>query len=59
MSGYDAQMKAIRRERETEAKVRSMEAHEIVELIHRLEDEIKGLEAGLAEISPATQGADQ
>ncbi len=43
---YGQLMAQVKREHATEMKVRSMDAHEIVEWIHRLEDEIEALEAG-------------
>jgi len=41
---YSELLKEIMRERETEEKVRALDACDIVQWIHRLEDEIKQLE---------------
>ena len=38
-------MAQVKREGSTETKVRAMDAHDVVEWIHRLEDEIEALEA--------------
>ena len=43
---YGKLMAKVKRESATEMKVRAMDAHEIVEWIHRLEDEIEKLEEG-------------
>lgn len=47
-------MEVVARERETEEKVRSMDAHEIVEWIHDLEDMIEEYEElyGILEEEP-------
>ena len=42
--GYGQLMAQVKREHATETKVRAMDAHEIVEWVHRLEDEIEALE---------------
>lgn len=44
MSDYESLMSQVRRERETEQKIRNMDTGEIVELIHALEDQIAALE---------------
>ena len=38
MTDYSERMRAIKRESETEKRVRAMDAHEIVDEIHKLED---------------------
>ena len=43
MSNYAAHMEKIKRERMTEAEVRSMDADDVVRWIHRLEDDISEL----------------
>jgi hypothetical protein len=40
----------VKRERETEKSIRAMDTHEIVALVHRLEDRIEGLRSALAKI---------
>ena len=47
MTDHEDIYTVIRRERETETKIRSMDVSDIVELIHRLEDEIDELESML------------
>lgn len=42
-SSYESHMNQIRRERETEQKVRALDAGDIVAWIHELEDEIEEL----------------
>ena len=44
MSDYQSLMATIQRERITEEKVRAMDAAEIVEWVHKLEDQIEELE---------------
>ena len=44
MSNANAHMEQVKRERRTEEKVRALDAADIVEWIHRLEDEITDLE---------------
>jgi hypothetical protein len=39
VSDHEEKMRAIRRERETETKIRSLDPHEIVALVHTLEDD--------------------
>ena len=48
MSDHEDTYAVIRRERETETKIRAMDAADIVELVHGFEDEIDELEAKLA-----------
>lgn len=47
MSNYEAHRAAVRRERETEQRIRQMDAPDIVEEIHGLEDALRELEAEL------------
>ena len=43
---YEDRLRAVRRERETERQIRDMDIHEVVELVHNLEDRITELEHG-------------
>jgi len=47
MADYGKLLRQIRREQETEERVRCMDAADIVEWIHELEDKIESLEEDL------------
>ena len=53
MSNHEAHMTQVRRERETESEVRSLDADDIVRWIHRLEDEVGELESLLRQAEEA------
>ena len=50
MSEYAELTRRLNRERETEAHIRAMNAHEIVDLVHGLEDRIGKLRDALCKV---------
>ena len=52
---YATAMDQIRRERQTEEKLRKMNVHEIVDLVHNHEDEIERLSVALEQILRANE----
>jgi len=52
-------MEQIKRERKTESEVRALDAGDIVVWIHRLEDEISGLNRKIARIEMIQADMDQ
>ena len=50
MSDYAEYMRCAKRDRETETRIQAMDAHEIVALVHGLEDRIGKLRAALSKI---------